>query len=55
MAKRLVILYDGPPDLDLEEELKVTIVKHGWTWYAQGSDLFDNERDISFYREDDEE
>jgi hypothetical protein len=54
-SRKLIVLYDGPEDFNMDAELREVITKYGWTWYAQEMDLEENERDISFYREDDEE
>ena len=53
-TKRLVIVYDGTEDKQLEEQLKEVMKDHGWEFYAAGVDLIEDERDLSFYKEDDE-
>jgi len=53
-VRRAVLVYDGPEEIKLEAELKKLMEKHGWEFYVAGVDLLENERDLSFFKQDDE-
>lgn len=48
MSKSLKIIYDGPPDLKLDEDIEEAIKSHGWKRWASGLNYITNERDLAF-------
>lgn len=55
MSRRLIVLYDGPVEKELEAKLKECITSTGWEFYDGGFDPLLSERDLLFFKCDDEE
>jgi len=49
--RRLVVLYDGPIESDLELRLKNLLIQNDWTLYSVGMDSHTNERDLCFIKD----
>ena len=58
-SRRLCILYDCPDGSELEEGLEKEVIeiitRYGWELGASGWDSIDGERDLVFFKEDDDD
>ena len=48
MSRNLKVVYDGPPDFEMDEKIEEAVKPYGWRMWARGTDLIDNVRDLSF-------
>ena len=48
MSRSLKVVYDGPPDFEMDEKIEEAVKPYGWRMWARGTDLIDNVRDLSF-------
>lgn len=48
--QQLRVVYDGPPDEELEKVLEQALSRLGFQRWASGYDLVDHERDLAFDR-----
>ena len=45
---KITVTYDGPLDMELDKKIQKAMESIGCKWYAQGTDLTTNVRDVAF-------
>jgi len=45
---RIKATYDGPPNFKIDEKIEKLMAEIGAKWYAQGFDMADSVRDITY-------
>lgn len=45
---RIKVTYDGPLDMDLDDDIRAALKHVGADWYAQGTDMVTGARDLAF-------